>query len=77
VRQTPVYLSLDLRLVSIMIVSLPIESNVVDDADLTDLEEVFDPPSTSLPFVVPSLSSTPMDTTASDLILLFSPLPLS
>ena len=44
-----------------MIVSLPfpVESNVVDDAPLTDLEEVFDPPLTCLPFVAPSFFSTP------------------
>jgi len=31
--------------------SLPPESNVVDDAPLTNLEEVVDPPLTSLPLV--------------------------
>jgi len=31
--------------------SLPLESNVVDDTPLTDLEEVFDPPLTFVPFV--------------------------
>ena len=34
--------------------SLPLESNVVNDAPLPDLEEVFDPSLTSLPFVAPS-----------------------
>jgi len=56
---------------------LPLEPNVVNDALLTDLEEVFDPPSTSLPFVAPSFFSTPMDTSVSKLTLLTSPLPLA
>jgi len=34
--------------------SLSLDSNVVDDASLTDLEEVFDPPLTSLSFAAPS-----------------------
>ena len=35
--------------------SVPLESNVVDDAPLTELEEVFDhPPLTSLPLITPS-----------------------
>ena len=38
---------------------LPLESNIVDDAPLTDLEEVFDPPLTYSPLVAPSCSSTP------------------
>ena len=38
---------------------LLLESNVVDDAPLTDLEEVFDPPLSSLPLVAPFFSSTP------------------
>jgi len=42
--------------------SLPLESNVVNDASLTDLEEVFDPPLTSLPLVSPSFSGTPVAT---------------
>jgi len=39
--------------------SLLLECNVVDDAPFTDLEEVFDPPWTSLTLVAPSISSTP------------------
>ena len=57
--------------------SLPLESNVVDDASLTDLGEVFDSPLTPLTFVAPPFSSTPMDTSVSDSILLASPLPLA
>jgi len=41
---------------------LPLESNIVDNAPLTDLEEEFDPPLTSLSFVAPFFSSIPMDT---------------
>jgi len=44
---------------------------------LTDLEEVFDPPLTSLPLVAPFFSNTHMDTSVSDLTLLASPLPLA
>jgi len=57
--------------------SFPLESNVVDDTPLAGLEEVFDPPLTSLPFVALSFSSTLMDPSVSDLTLLASPLPLS
>ena len=39
--------------------SLPLDSNVVDDTHLTDLEKMFDPPLTSLPFVAPFFSNTP------------------
>jgi len=39
--------------------SLPLESSVVDDAPLANLEEVFDHPLTSLPLVAQSFSSTP------------------
>ena len=56
---------------------LHLESNVTNDAHLTDLEEAFDPPFTSLPFITGSLSSTLMDTSVSDLTLLASPLPLA
>jgi len=49
--------------------SLTLESNVVDDAPLTDLEKVFDPPLTSLTLVTPSFSSTRIE--------LASPLPLA
>ena len=52
--------------------SLLLESNVVNDAPLTDLEEVFDSPLTSLPFVSPSFSSIPIDISVSDLTLLAS-----
>jgi len=55
----------------------PLDSNVVHDATLTDLEEVFDHSLTSLPFVARSVSNTPMDTSVSDLTLLASPLPLA
>jgi len=55
----------------------PLESNVVDDALLTNLEEVFDPPLTSLPLVAPSFSSTPVATSISDSTLLASPLCLA
>jgi len=57
--------------------SLPLESNAVDDAPLTDLGEVFDPPLTPSTFVGPCFSSAPMDTNVSDPILLASPLPLA
>jgi len=46
--------------------SLPLESNIVDDAPLTDLEEVFNPPLTCLPLVAPSSSTTPIVTSTSD-----------
>ena len=38
---------------------LPLESGVINDAPSTDLEEVFDPTLTSLPFVALSFFSTP------------------
>jgi len=57
--------------------SLPLESNVVDDAPLTDLEEVFDPPLSSWPLVAPSFSSIPIATSVSDSTLLAYPLPLA
>ena len=77
-RLTLVYLSQGLRLVADDCESsLFLESNILVDALLTDLEEMFDPPSTSLAFVAPSFSSTPMDTSVSDLTLLTSPLPLA
>jgi len=56
--------------------SLPLKSNVVDAAPLTDLEEVFDhSPLTSLRLVTPSFSSNPIATSVSDSTLLASPLP--
>jgi len=57
--------------------SLPLESNVVDDAPLPDAEEVFHPPLTSIPFVAPSFSSTPIATSDSDSTFLTSFLPLA
>ena len=57
--------------------SLPLESSVVDDASLTDLEEVFDPPLTYSPLVAPSFSRTPASTSISDLTLFAPPLPLA
>jgi len=57
--------------------SLPLESNGVDDAPfLTDIEEVFGPPLTSLSLVAPSFSSTLVATSVSALTLLASPIPL-
>jgi len=53
---------------------LSLESNFVDDAPLTYLEEVFDPPLTSSPFVDPSFFSIAINTTVSDLTLLASAL---
>ena len=44
---------------------------------LTYLKQVIDPPLISIPFVTPSLSSTPRDTTIGDLTLLVSPLHLA
>ena len=51
----------------------PLESNVVNDAPLTHLEEVFDP----LYLLAPSFPIAPIDTSVSDLALLASPLPLA
>jgi len=56
---------------------LPLETNVVDDAPLIDLEEMFNPPLTSVPLVAPSFSSSPVATRVIDLTLLASPLPLA
>jgi len=55
--------------------SLPLELNVVNDAPLTNLEKMFDPPLTSLLTIAPSFLHTPMDTSISDLPLLGSLLP--
>jgi len=41
---------------------LPLDSNVVDDPPLPDLEEVFGPLLTFLSLVAPSFSSTPVTT---------------
>ena len=57
--------------------SLLLKSNVVDDTDLIDLEEVFDPPLNSLPLVAPSFSSTPIFASTNDSTLLASFLPLA
>ena len=54
--------------------SLPLESNIVDDAHLTDLEVELDHPLISLPFVALSSSSTPIATSISDSTLLTPPL---
>ena len=45
--------------------SRPLKSNVVDGSPLTNLEEVFDPRLTSLPFVTASFFGTPMNTRVS------------
>jgi len=57
--------------------STPLESNVVNDAPSTDLEEVLDPPLASLPLVAPSFTNTPVATSVSDSTLLASPLPFA
>ena len=57
--------------------SIPLEFNVVDDAPLTDLEEVFNPPLNSLPLIAPFSSSTRVATSVSDSTLLAPPLPLA
>ena len=44
---------------------------------MIDLEEVFDPPLTSLPLVATSFSSTPITTSINDLTLLTSSFPLA
>ena len=59
-----------------MIMSIPFPW-VVDDADLTNLEEVFDSPLYNLPLVAPSFSSTPEAISISDSTLLASLLPLA
>ena len=56
---------------------LPLESNVVDDAPLTNIEEVFDHPLSSLPLVAPSLPRTPVSTNVRDSTSLASALPLA
>jgi len=57
--------------------SLPLESNVVNDAPSTDLEDLFDPLLTSVPLVALSFSSTSIATSVSDSTLLAYPLPLA
>ena len=57
--------------------SLLLKSNVINNAPLTDLEEVFDPPLTSSPLVAPFFSNTLVATSVSDSTLLASPLPLA
>jgi len=47
--------------------SLPLESNFVDDAHLTDLEVELEPPLIFLPLVALSSSSTPIATSIADL----------
>ena len=56
---------------------IPIESNVVNDAPLTDLEAVFDPPLTSYHLLLHPFLATPVATRVSDLTLLAYPLPLA
>ena len=55
---------------------LPLVSKFIDDAILTDLNEVFNPPLTSSHFVTPSFFSSPIAATISELTILTSPLPL-
>ena len=55
----------------------PIEPNFMVSTCLAGLEEVIDPPLTSLPFVARSLSSAPRDTIVGVLSLLSSPLPFA
>ena len=55
--------------------SILLELNVVNDAPLTGLQEMFDPPLTSLLTVAPSFLNTPMDTSVSNLPLVASLLP--
>jgi len=57
--------------------SLLLDSNVVDDVPLPDLEEVFAPPLTFLPLVAPSFSSTLVATSICGSTFLTSPLPLA
>ena len=57
--------------------SLPLKSNVVDDAPLTNQDEVFDHPLTSFPLVAPPFSSTLVATSISDSTLLAPLLPLA
>jgi len=57
--------------------SLPLETNLMVDTPLTSLEEVIDPPLTSLSFVASSLSSTSRDTIEGVLSLITSHLPLA
>ena len=78
-RPSLVYLLLDLRLglYDDYESSIHLEPNFMVDSCLIGLEEVIDPPLTSLPFVAPSLPSTPRDTTEGVLCLFSSPLPLA
>ena len=57
--------------------SCPLESNVVDDAPLPALEDMFDSPLPYAPLVAPSLYSTPVPPTICDSTFLSSPLPLA
>ena len=56
---------------------LPLEPNIIDDAPLTDLEEVFHPPLTYSPLVAPSSSSPSIVNSTSDSTLLDSPFPFA
>jgi len=57
--------------------SCPLESNVVDNVPLPDLEDMFDSPLPYAPLVAPSPSSTPLVTSTSDSTLLDYPFPLA
>jgi len=56
---------------------LPLESNIIDDAPLTNLEEVLNPPLTYSPLIAPSSSGSPLVTSTTDPTLLDSPFPLA
>ena len=57
--------------------SLLLESNIIDDAHLTDLEIELDPSFISLPLGALSSSSSPIASNISDSTLLASPHPLA
>jgi len=57
--------------------SCPLESNVVDDAPLPDLEDMFDSPLTYVPLVAPSIHSTPVAPSTCDSTFLPSSLRLA
>ena len=57
--------------------SLPLESSVVDDAHMTNLEVELDPPLISFPFIAQSSSRTPIATNVSNSTLLLLSLWLS
>ena len=57
--------------------SLFLESNIVDDAPLTDLKEVFEPYLTYSPLFAPSSVSTPVATSICESPILATPLPFT